>query len=232
MRKLLKNKKIFSLLIIAACIGLFCGANGLQNYYFNQSRESTKVAVENTKKIDNSNKTKDEFKKNELASTSVKKNSTSNDQNKSDSNKSNKNSRPNNSASQSKQAVKDSTGGNTDSKSNTGGGSTVPSQVNFKIIDTTNNNAILAQAYLNVDGKTVEDVTVSYLRSHNIVFRNIQYPGTGGYMQMMYKLYAKGICGWCFWINDTKWQYGESDQRSVLKKGDIVVWKFLADGLN
>lgn len=229
MRKLLKSKKIFSILIIAVCVGLFCGARGLQNYYLNQNTGSTKLAAENTKKIDNSNKEKNDLQKKEAARTSTEKSNTTVQQNKPDIDKATtgiKGSTANSSTSKSTGTTKNNnSGSSTKVNSGTGGNNTTAPNDNFFIIDAINNK-ILAHTYINIAGKTVGDVTRAFLDS-----QKADYEDDDGYMAMIYGLEQRQYgskSGWCYYVNDKKPDCGENGYK--LSKNDTVKWKYLADG--
>lgn len=227
MRNLLKNKKVFFVMIIAVCIGLFCAAKGLQNHYLNQNTGSTKVAAENTKKIDNSNKEKNDLQKKEVSDASAEKNNTAVHQNKLDNSKTNTESAVGNSTNKSTEPAKNNNSGASVKSNNTGGGSAAPAKVNFIFEDTVLNTK-LPQVYLDIAGKTVGEVTRSFLDS-----QKVDYEDDNGYMAMMFNLWQKDHgdkSGWCFYVNGAKASVGENSYD--LKSGDVVVWKYLADGVD
>lgn len=227
MRKLLKSKKIFSILIIAVCIGLFCGARGLQNCYLNQNTGSTKVAAENTKKIDNRNNTKNNLQKNTLNNSSTEKNSTVASQNKTNSKTDKSGITSGKPAINGSGTSKNNSVGTNAKSNNTGGGSGASSKVNLIFEDTVSNKK-LPSVYLDIAGKTVGDVTRGYLDS-----QKADYQDENGYMAMIFGLWEKdkgNNSGWCFYVNGAKASVGENSY--ILKNGDTVVWKYLADGVN
>lgn len=100
-------------------------------------------------------------------------------------------------------------------------------EINFIVVNTINNDTIVSASY-DIEGKTVEEVTVSILNSKKIDFKL-----RAGYFSSIagLKERSKGkASGWCYYVNGNKPGVGAGSY--YLKKGDKVQWKFLEDGIN
>lgn len=95
---------------------------------------------------------------------------------------------------------------------------------NFFVIDTVSNKTLFS-AYFNYNGENVQEVTKKLVGT-NCVIR-------GGYLKEMYGLKERGagpLSGWCYFVNDKKAVVGVASYAP--DKNDIVVWKYLQDGLS
>lgn len=101
---------------------------------------------------------------------------------------------------------------------------------NLIIYDETEGKTILA-AKLDLDNKTVEEVTQEALKRQGIDYTML---GSGDtvYFTMIdgIKERTKGpLSGWCYYINNNKPYI--SSGAYILKSGDKVEWKFIKNGL-
>ncbi|MBK5240120.1 DUF4430 domain-containing protein [Clostridium sp.] len=88
---------------------------------------------------------------------------------------------------------------------------------------------IILSVYVNIENKTVADIT------RNELGNNYAASGRGEstYVTRMYDLKVRGsgpLSGWCYYVNGVK--PGVSCGAYTLKFGDIVEWKYLEDGVN
>lgn len=103
--------------------------------------------------------------------------------------------------------------------------------INFKVTDTISNKTILT-ASADLENKTVGEVTTKLLDSKGISYR------ARGVGDTMYFSSIAGLTetkagpesGWCFFVNGVKYSIGAGSYK--LKKGDIVEWKYLKDGVS
>ncbi|MCJ7689094.1 MAG: DUF4430 domain-containing protein, partial [Clostridiaceae bacterium] len=88
---------------------------------------------------------------------------------------------------------------------------------------------IILSVYVNIENKTVADIT------QNKLGNNYAASGRGEsiYVTRLYDLKVRGsgpLSGWCYYVNGVK--PGISCGAYKLKTGDVVVWKYLKDGVN
>lgn len=149
----------------------------------------------------------------------------------------------NNQSSQVQEGAQQNTGGNkaepkSDSQtksavSNSGNSTAKPpvAPINFKIIDSVNNKIILS-TNVDLENKTVGEITVKTLDSKGISYRA---KGTGGSIYFssisgLTETKAGPESGWCYYVNGIKSSIGAGGYK--LKKGDMVEWKYLKDGIS
>ena len=102
---------------------------------------------------------------------------------------------------------------------------------NFIVKDDISGKTILS-IYVSTENKTVAQVTFSGLDKNSI-----SYKATGRaevvYFTMIDSLKARDagpLSGWCYYVNGTK--SSVSCGAYKLKPGDVVLWKYLEDGVN
>ena len=102
---------------------------------------------------------------------------------------------------------------------------------NFIVKDDISGKTILS-IYVSTENKTVAQVTFSELDRNNI-----SYKASGRsevvYFTMIAGLKARDagpLSGWCYYVNGTK--SSVSCGAYKLKAGDVVLWKYLEDGVN
>ena len=102
---------------------------------------------------------------------------------------------------------------------------------NFTVKDDISGKTILS-IYVSTENKTVAQVTFSELDKNSI-----SYKATGRsevvYFTMIDSLKARDkgpLSGWCYYVNGTK--SSVSCGAYKLKPGDVVLWKYLEDGVN
>lgn len=103
-------------------------------------------------------------------------------------------------------------------------------QPNFIIYNDINKTTIFSKYTSFSEGETAANVTKKILDSNNISYRLKD----GFYISSMAGLSEKASgmpsSGWCFYVNGVKSSVGASSY--ILKSGDKITWKYLADGLN
>lgn len=103
--------------------------------------------------------------------------------------------------------------------------------VNFKVIDTVGGKVILTTSF-DLENKTVAQVTSAVLDSKGIAYR-AQGIGDTYYISSISGLAERKAgpeSGWCYYVNGVKHSIGAGSYK--LKKGDILEWKYLKDGVS
>ncbi|MGH4118701.1 DUF4430 domain-containing protein [Clostridium sp.] len=92
---------------------------------------------------------------------------------------------------------------------------------------------MILSVYVNLENKTVADITRSELDSKGISYKATGRGGTT-YFTMINNLKERGggnpLSGWCYYVNGVK--PGISCGAIKLKSGDVVKWKYLIDAVN
>lgn len=100
-------------------------------------------------------------------------------------------------------------------------------KITIKIIDTINNNTIASET-MEITDNTVGDITLDLLKN-----KGISYNCIGGYFRAIGGLKereAGPYSGWCYYVNGSKPSIGAFEYK--VKNGDVVVWKYVEDGVH
>ncbi|AKN31475.1 hypothetical protein Ccar_11630 [Clostridium carboxidivorans P7] len=113
------------------------------------------------------------------------------------------------------------------------------SQMNLQIIDTVNGNKIILQK----DISSMDGETVGYIMERTLDAAKIKYKATGSASTLYFAAIdgleekkAGNLSGWCYYVKkkgDTKFHKPNvGSGQWIYHKGDVVVWKYLADGIH
>ncbi|MBL4935266.1 DUF4430 domain-containing protein [Clostridium sp. YIM B02515] len=104
----------------------------------------------------------------------------------------------------------------------------VAQEPNLIITNTITGEKIL-ETNMSFDGMTAAQATITELNKKGIHYTP-QGAGESIYFSEINKLVAKGISGWCYYVNGKKMNVGSGAY--TLKKEDKLEWKYLKDGLS
>ncbi|MBI6871878.1 DUF4430 domain-containing protein [Clostridium aciditolerans] len=135
-----------------------------------------------------------------------------------------------------------------DSKGSVTAEATVPKQstatpkpdeeATFVFIDTVNGNRVILQKHVDIEGETVGYITCKLLDEAKINYRTTGSASTLYFAAIdgLEEKKAGRLSGWCYYVKkkgDTRFHKPNvGSGQWTYKKGDIVVWKYLADGIH
>lgn len=135
-----------------------------------------------------------------------------------------------------------------DSNGSTAAGTTTPKQstetpnpdeeATFVFIDTVNGNRVILQKHVDMEGETVGYITCKILDEAKMNYRTTGSASTLYFAAVdgLEEKKAGRLSGWCYYVKkkgDTRFHKPNvGSGQWTYKKGDIVVWKYLADGIH
>lgn len=108
----------------------------------------------------------------------------------------------------------------------------------FVFIDTVNGNRVILQKKVDLEGETVGYITCRLLDEAKIKYKTTGSASTLYFAAIdgLEEKKAGRLSGWCYYVKkkgDTRFHKPNvGSGQWVYKKGDLVVWKYLADGIH
>lgn len=243
----MNNKKKYIIAIVAfiVCSFMFTFAIKAQRMYANKvTNQETSAKSSQSKSVNSkdASKSSGETKKTEDSKTVANdaSKSTSNDPSKDPANKNKEESKPN-----SNSAISNSSPSSTNSATEQGNASkesapdTKPNEeATFVFIDTVNGNKTILQKPVDMEGETVGYITCKLLDEAKIKYRTTGSASTLYFAAIdgLEEKKAGRLSGWCYYVKkkgDTRFHKPNiGSGQWIYKKGDLVVWKYLADGIH
>lgn len=236
LKKLLNKNSIIFIAVILVSIIAFIGAQKLQKNISASSQKSKNKAAQASIKSKDKSAEKSDAKKDSdtKENSSTNSNSSSNNSSGTSSNSDGKSSDKSNAQGSKQDSQSSSKNQGTNTAGNqSGSGSTQNNTVQPNVIfkDCVSNKTI-PSAHMNLSGMSVAKVTSTVLDNNHISYNEVDSL-TGAYFSEIAGLKERGAglsSGWCFYVNGVKSSQGASNVN--LNDGDVLEWRYLADGLH